>query len=272
MRGVSTVVDVTIFLLVVSVAVATLAVPPAREAPARADETANRLGRTTANGTFHAADDEWTGPEWRVSGTHAGLLGRAALADRRLDGRRLAPTSGQFLAAATARTERALDWSRERTSVTAVWEPYPDAPLQGHVHVGTRPPAGADVSTATLSVSVPVGSCRGVALSAAPEGYEGVARATANCLLDATLPARAGSVPDAGTAAGRVTRRQISAYEAALGLGSERSGFDARRRRIESALAARLASDLRERYESPRAAAAAVRTGTVRVVVREWDP
>lgn len=258
MRAVSTVVDATVFLLLVSAAVAALAVQPTPEPANGADETATALARTTANVSFTVADAR----DRRVSGTHAALLARAALGNLRLDGHRLAPASGDFRAAVRNETRRALAWSSERTSVTAVWEPYRDAPVWGRIRVGTAPPPGADVAVATLRAPVPVEDCR----RGTEESYEAVARTVADCLLDATLGADAAVMPDPSSRAGRAVLGRLQAYEAALGVRADGAGG-----RVESALAARLVAHMRERFESPAAAAAAVRTGTARIVIREWE-
>ncbi|ESS07596.1 MAG: hypothetical protein A07HB70_00137, partial [uncultured archaeon A07HB70] len=46
---------------------------------------------------------------------------------------------------------------------------------------------------------------------------------------------------------------------------------DAANRRLAAALAARFERDMAARFESPGAAAAAVRVGEVRIVVRRWS-
>lgn len=269
MRGVSTVVDAAVFLLLVSAAVAALAVPPTPESVDGADETANALARTTANVTYRMAP---AAPTRRASGTHAGLLGRAAFADLRLDGHALAPGSGEFRAAVGNETRRVLAWARERASVTATWEPYAGAPVEGRVRVGSEPPPGADVATATLRVPAPVGACGDAASDAPDDGFQGVASAVAGCLLEATLPRDGAAAVDPSSAAGRARRRRLAAYEDALAVRQDGGGSGTRRSRITSALAARLAADMRDHFESPAAAAEAVRTGTVRLVVREWEP
>lgn len=266
MRAVSTVVDVTVFLLLVSAALVALASPPPSNGVGSAAETATALGRTTTNVTYRF-DPIHDARARRAAGTHAGLLGRAALANLQLDGRTLAPGSRTFGAAVRAETGRTLDWAAERTSVTASWRPYAGAPLVGRMHVGVRPPTGADVATATLRVPVPVGACESAAGDAAGDGYDAVAAVIAECVLDATLhPTAVTADPASGTR--RVADRRADAYAKALSV--DRGDADDRRRHIASALAGRLAADMRARFPSPAAAADAVSTGTARVVVREW--
>ncbi len=273
MRGVSTVVDVTIFLLLVSVAIVALTVPHQPGPDGRADETANALARATANVTFQLspAGDSPAGPTRRVAGTHAGLLARAALANLHVDGHGVAPESGAFVAAVRNDTTRSIAWATERTAVTAVWQPYQGAPVRGRLHVGARPPAGVDVTTATLHVTTPVDACRRVNRTTSAEGYDAVGRAVAACLLDTTLPTSEVATPGPSSAAGVASQGRLAAYEAALDIRSTNESIEGRRARIVSTLAHRLATDMRDRFDTPAAAAAAVRTGTSRVVVREWD-
>lgn len=272
MRAVSTVVDVTVCLLLVSAAVAALAVPAVRGPTVDASQSADALGRTTTNVTFRVDAAGSAGPIHRVSGTHAGLLGRAALSNLHLDGQGLAPGAAEFQTAVENVTERALAWSGTRTSVTATWSPYPGAPLAGRVHVGARPPTGVDVATATVRVPVPVDDHGTELDSAASEGYAAIGRIVAGNVLDLALPRDGIRTPDRASHSGRVTRRRLQVYEEALGVDTADGGVETRVARVESALAERLTADLRARFESPPAAAAAIRLGTARVVVREWEP
>lgn len=271
MRAVSTVLDVTVFLLVVSVAVAALALPGADVPAGRAGEAADTLATTTANATYRLAPAGLpAGPNRTVSGTNAGLLGRAALANLRLDDRVLAPAAGPFRAAVRSATNRSLDWSGARAGVVAVWRPYPGAPLAGRFAVGPVPPRGVDVSTATLSVPVPV---EGIdAETAAAGGYDALGRAVADAVLDATLPRDATALPDPGSPSGRAARNRLAAYAAALDVDGGSDGYASRRARVASALADRLSADMRERFDSPDAAADAVRTDVARIVLGEWEP
>lgn len=271
MRAVSTVVDVTVCLLLVSAAVAALAVPAVQVPAAGADETADALAKTTANVSVQTEAGGRAGHRRRVSGTHAGLLGRAALANLRLDGRPLTRTADEFRAAVANETARVLAWSPQRTSVTAVWEPYGGAPLSGQIRVGSRPPRGVDVSTATLGVPVPVEDCSANASSAADD-YDPVGRVVARCVVDVTLPRDAIEMPDPSSPAGNASRRRLRAYEGVLRSNGSEGDVETRVARVEAALAERLTADMRERFESPATAAAAVRTGTVRIVVRAWEP
>ena len=272
MRGVSTVLDVSVFLLLVSVGVATLAVPAADPPNATADETAETLATTTANVSYVpvGADGEAREPSRTAAGTHAELLGRGALTDLELDGTALAPTTGGFRAAVGEETATVLAWSSDRTSVVATWAPYPEAPLRGRFAVGERPPETVDVSTATLTVPVPVESVA-AREAAAEDGYRGVAHAIADSLLATTLGPEDATLPDPGSPARRDWQRRMRAYAGALDVAEPADGWAAGRPAIERALVERLTADLRDRYSSPAAAAAEVRAGQVQIVVREWS-
>lgn len=265
-RGISTVLDVTLCLLLIAAAVATLTVPESQPPDSSADETAEQLATATANVTDAVPTDDAT--RRLVAGTQAELLGRAAVANLSLDGDPLAPTTASFRAAVRDRVRRTVAWSSRATSVTARWAPYPDAPLRGQVVVGPEPPPGVSVGTARLSVPVPLRA--GLEVDARDlRTYRAVARSVSESVLDTTLP-------DAVDGAGPLTARDLRrrrAIEAALGMGE--SGTQARHRdrsRLRRRLTDRLAADMRERFDSPEAAASALRTGTVEIVVREWSP
>jgi len=266
-RGISTVLDVTLCLLLIAAAVATLTVPGSQPPESAADETAEQLATATANVTDAVPTDD--AKSRLVAGTQAELLGRAALTNLSLDGDPLAPTTAPFRAAVRDRVRRTLAWSSRPTSVTARWAPYPGAPLRGQVVVGPEPPPGVSVGTARLSVPVPLRA--GLEVDARdPRSYRAVARSVSVAVIDATLP----GAPGAG--AGRMTtreRRRRRAIGAALGM-REPSTTDRHRNRsrLRRRLTDRLATDVRGRFDSPEAAASALRTGTVEIVVREWSP
>jgi len=256
MRAVSTAADVTLCLLLVAVAVATLTVPSPSVPTSTADATAEQLATTTANVTETVAGPRGRPSERRVSGTVASLLARATLANLTLDGHHLAPTTVAYRRGVRRKVGRLLDWAPARTSISARWRPYSGAPLVGRMSVGPAPPAGVSVGTARLSVPVPI--------EPVPEGADGdfddLSRAVSEAVLDVTLP-------DAGGDADRRVARRLESYARALGADADTS-----RARIRHRLAARLERDMRRRFDRPRDAAAALRTGSATVVVREWEP
>lgn len=275
MRAVSTVLDVSLFLLLVSAAVATLAVPAADPPSATADRTAETLAATTTNVTYpvpaaSSPDDRTV----TATGTDAALLGRGAVANLTLAGESVAPGSAPFRRAVRNRTEAALAWSPGRTAVVALWEPYPGAPLRGRLTAGADVPPGVEVSTATATVPASIPSVGHAATEGAEDGYRGVADPIAAAVVETTVAAD--GVGGTGPGAVAIRDGRLRAYTDALGIrtvGLETGGGRAATaENVERRLAEHLAADMRDRFDSPGAAADAVRTGTVRVVVREWSP
>jgi hypothetical protein len=248
-RAVSTVVDLTVCLLLISAAVGTLLISDPPSIDGTADDTAEQLAATTTNVT-----ETGGAATRRAYGTHAELLSRAAVANLTLAGQPVGPTTEAFRVAVRARVERVLDRAPVRTAVTARFQPYPDAPLEGRVTVGPAPPERATVSTARLSVPLPVRN----EWTGSADSFDGLARALSEVILRHTLPGTARSGP--GSARPETRTR---AYDRALG-GSSAA---ARRR----ALADLLSRDLGDRFATPEAAAEVLRPDVVRVVVREWE-
>lgn len=293
MRAVSTVVDATVFLLLLGGAVATVvtgtggvAEPPGSPAA----EHAELLSTTTATVTYSlapavgrtdgtASTDETDGRSFdrRAHGTLASHLATAAVGTAALDRRPLSGRGADFRRTVADTVRSRLSRPRVRSAVTAVWEPYPDAPLGGTVRVGDRPPADADVHAATLDPGSGLPASRDRAGRAARRaGYAGVARVVAGAVVRGLFPPNAtrlalrGDYPVDALAAHRY-RRAAEAFGApAPDVREERVG------RINDdlagALADRLERDLRSRYQTPEAAAAAVEVGSVRVTVRTWSP
>lgn len=275
MRATSTVVDATVFLLLVSVAVATLAVP-AQDAPATdADDVAETLASTTTSVSYdHGIAGRQTARS--ATGTHAGLLGRAALGNLTLDGASLTPGSGDFERAVRNATATVLDRKQAATQVEVRWSPYPGAPLRGSVTIGQDPPPGVDVSVATVTVPVPVADVSEAAVNASDDGYRQVANLVASSVVAVTLPRDEVERGVPGSAARRTARVRRSAFADALDTEAVVTSMDGElanpKDRLQAALAARLAADMRERFDSPSAAARALQTGHARLVVREWEP
>jgi hypothetical protein len=241
-RAISTAVDAVVFLLLVSAAVSVLAVPSERPARLHADDTAALLATSTAT-VSHTPPGAERGR--RASGTYAGLLARAAVADARLDGRRLTPQTG-FVRGVRDRTAAVIG---PRTQVSARWAPYEGAPLAGQVTVGPDPPPAADlhVETVRVPVHVPVGV-------GSRDSPEVAADALAGALDDRLLPADPTVLPRPGDrrAALRHRRRALA--------GGDRSG-------ARAALRRRFVTDFRT---DGVPASEAVTAGTATVVVRRW--
>ena len=139
----STVLDVTVCLLLVGVAVVTLAtaVPGAGDepsAPDGGDAAAAELGTVTASVSSDGATRH---------DTLAGHLARAAVANTTVGGEPVAATGYPDAAAEAVRNR-----SGDRTHVTARWRPLGDASVSGTVTAGRPPPRTADVSVTTFTV------------------------------------------------------------------------------------------------------------------------
>jgi hypothetical protein len=273
MRAISSVVDVAVFLLLVSAAIATLTlVPDSDPGPVEVDERADLLASTTA-------DVEYTleGADREAHGTVAALLARAAVANASLDGRSLSRGHERFVGEAEAATRRTLG-PANRTQVLVRWVPYRGAPLRGTVRVGADPPAGRDVTVATLSVPAPTSPRRERAARRAREdGFRGVASVAARGTVDALLPESRATLPSARVSpAATVSSHRFRALAGATGATVEgplsRENVSAANARVVDGLAARFEADMRERFDTPEAAAAAVRVGTVRITLRRWEP
>ena len=155
MRGVSTVLDVSLCLLFVAASTMTLVgTPLAGEsnsgvAPDTADEAAEVLTTTTASVTYEAGERNRTAHD-----TLAGLLAAAVPGD--------ASTASalEFRRAVTDRVSRALRGFDAAVQVIADATPTLDADStpnsdsarDGHLVVGAQPPPTADVHAARVSV------------------------------------------------------------------------------------------------------------------------
>lgn len=259
-RGVSTVLDVAVCMMLVGAAVATLAMaPPTDESSEQpdADRTASRLATVTApvgtpdHGTAHD--------------TIAGHLATATLANATISSDPLLKTT--FPESVRNETANVTDG---RVFVTATWSTYPGSPLAGEVTVGSEPPSSAETATTVLEVD------SGVARPKDGDSFEAIAADLAAAYLRWLFPpARTGvSLRDGRTAQATVERYRTNAE--ALDENVEDSIADAEVHRANAELAGELADrlqeDLQHRYESPSAAADDVTIDRVEIVVRRWEP
>lgn len=290
----SALLDAALCLLFVSAAVTTVTTVEPREPDSgRAADALGVVAATTVTVAYTPADP--TGANGsddgvdarRAHGTVAELLARAAVVDASdaTAAERRRPTG--FV----ERVERAAAGTvGSRVHVVAVWEPYPGAHVAGRAVAGTRPPADAAVSAATMTV--PSRFPEAIAAPQAGDGgpnaaessprvddFDGVADAVASAVVAGWFP------PDAvgetlragGPSADRVRRRyrlQADAYdvdatrvEAALDRGAPTRA----NRVLAGAVADRVERDLRLRFDSPATATRTVDTGRVTVTVRTWS-
>ena len=293
MRGVSTVVDATLFLLVLGVAVATIvAVPMVTEDDAtdHADAIAEHLATGTERVDYSLAPAARAldgdpprairdGPPFSRSahGTLASLLGDAAVATVTVEERPISRDGGAFERAVVNATEQRVLRRNYSVGVRAVWTPYPGSPVEGRVHAGGRPPATADVNAATVSVDAPIPASRDAAVTAAREaGFEGVADAVSNAIVEGLFPpnrtslALRGDYPVDALVANRYAQAS-AAVGGALERPSPQADVAAENEELASDLGDLLERDLRGQYSTPLAAARNVSTGTVTITVRTWS-
>lgn len=291
MRAVSTVLDVSLFLLLVGAAAATLVMVPHEVPPAEgdpADETVELLATSTAQvqytiepGLDHErarADGERAlDPYHRTTqDSVANLLGVAAVSTAELDGERLMGHGVAFERRVQNVTESRITRENVSTAVHTRWEPYPDAPLSGTVTAGERPPPAVDVHAATVTVDSGMANVSAEAHRAADNrGYAGVATVLADATIEGYLPfdeirmAAYGGYPSDD-----LLQARFEGMEHALEPDSpnydDGDGTEALET-LEDALADRYEADLRERYDDPAAAAADVDVDRATVTVRTWS-
>lgn len=270
MRAISTVLDVVVFLLLLSAAVGVLSQAPAGEPnPVEGDDTATMLATTTADIRYSLA-----GAERHAHGTVATLLGRGAVANVSIDGH-----SVRSVSTYRAQLERVIIDSTpaaNRTQMVARWVPYRGAPVSGEIAVGATPPPGADVSATRLSVPGPDTPITPSMGQISEDGYRGVAAAAAREVTSTLLPgtgvdASVGRNSTTATTSGRRFRSFASAVDVSVDAPLAAGDVSTARRRVAAALTDRFERDMRDRFDSPHRAAQSLRTGTVDVVVRRWE-
>lgn len=263
-RGVSTVLDVSVCLLLVGAAMTTLAVGVPEdgrnsggETAVDADATTQRLSTVTAG--IEAPKDR------TVHGPLADHLARSAVASASLHGRTLSKhTYPEAVAAETVATTDA------RVTVTVRWEPYPDAPLRGRTTARDDPPPDADVAVTRSVVATGID-----APPTAPDSFAELARALAVEFVDWHFPPERTRATLVDGRTGPTTSDRYRTMADPLDATVEDALTDADTRRandrLAAALAAHLEADLRSRYDTPRAAAAASTPNRAVIVVRRWD-
>lgn len=259
-RGVSTVLDVAVCLLLVGVAMATLAAtPPTATADAPDADGPAQVVATSTTGIAVGGDTR--------DSTLADHLATAAVSAATVEDRRLVETSyPEAVENATAATVG------RRTHVTATWKPYEQAPVRGRVTAGNAPPDGADVAATTLTVysgATPPGGddtgsleTLGRALADAVVTWLFPQARTRAALLDPrTAPATAQRYHDAANA--------IGVHDDSAVAGTD---VDAANDALAAELGARFEADLEARYRSREAAGPTVTVHEVEIIVRRWSP
>ncbi|MGB9952543.1 MULTISPECIES: hypothetical protein [unclassified Haloarcula] len=285
----SAVADVTVFLLLVGAAAGTLVSGVSVEKPAAttspAADHASTLATSTASveydllvppSEYGRPPDHATRRQRTSHGTVAGLLGEAAMSGVTVDGERVSSAGTDFESRVAAVTRDRLHSRGHRTSVCVTWTPYPGAPVRGEYRVGDRPPDTVDVRAATVTVPSGMENVSEPAREAADTGgYDGVSTVVARSVVDGLFPpaqsryALRGDYPSAVLMAARYERM---AGLTGTSVAVERQSTVEMNRDLTPALATRLRTDMRSRYDSPADAARAVRVSRVRVTVRTWSP
>jgi len=287
-RAMSAVADVTVFLLLVGAAAAAVTSGVGVDRPVAtnpAAEQATTLATSTASVEYElvvAAPEHRKPPDnatlrQRTShGTVAELLGEAAMSGVTVNGERLSDAGTDFESRVAATTRDRLHSRGPKTSVRGTWSPYPDAPIESAYRVGDRPPDTVDVRAATVTVPSGMENVSEPAREAAKtNGYDGVATVVARSVVDGLFPpaqsryALRGDYPSDVLMGARYERMaDLTGTTVAV----ERQSPTEMNRELTAALAARLRTDMRSRYDSPEDAASAVQTSRARVTVRTWSP
>lgn len=291
MRAVSTVLDVSLFLLLVGAAATTLVWMPAEtsvESDDPADETAELLATSTADVTYTIepgldleesvtdGDVPFDPYERTVQDSVANLLGAAAVATAEFDGEPLMHHGDAFERRVVAETQSRVRQEDVTTAVRARWTPYPASPLSGTVRAGERPPPGVDVHAATVTVDSDMQNVTAEAWRAANEdGFAGLADVLANATIEGYLPHKGAQVSLRGGYPSRpLTVQRYWQVASALEYGADTQREPETvppRADLEDRLADRFEADLRDRYGDPTTAAAAVRIDRVTITVRTWS-
>ncbi|QLH81539.1 DUF7284 family protein [Halosimplex pelagicum] len=213
-RAISTVVDVTFALLLVSASIAILAVELTDDEPAhdpiQADRTAETLAAATrtveytldpVRGESHFSDDGYD-YERSTHGTLTGLLADAAVTNAQFpdgsdsdpydpDGLAHLTRAGEdFATAVDGAVREALTSAGGDAHVVAVWTPYDDSAIRGRMEAGADLPPGGDTSTATLTVpsKMPAPDEADVERAFRVDGYSGVSELIAGAIVEGYFP------------------------------------------------------------------------------------
>lgn len=282
-RGSSAALDTVVFVVLIGAAVTVLGTAtPTEPATGRtAEETGDVLASATTTVNFSRSArvrGRAVSVDRRAHGTYAELIAAATVADPARTGDGLTDTGGSLTEEVREATRRVLGARAVNVQVTAVWRPYPGADLSGTTAVGGPPPRDASVAAAAVTVPSGFPNATARALAAADRGeYGAVAAAVSRAVVEGLFPH--GPTDDALHSEGPDRILIAHRYRhAADALGTDVTGairdgdVAAASRKLAAPLAAGMRRDLERRYDTPAAAARAVRVDRVRIVVRTWSP
>lgn len=268
-------------LLISAAAVTVTSIPqPAGEPEAdRADAVADTLAVETA-AVFYSlrpldGDQSDAGPEYdrTAHGTLASLLASAAVRTVHVRGEPLTTTNDGFAASIRETVRSRLP---ARVQLVVEFRPYPGAHLGRKLTVGPTPPATADVHAATIRAASGVSPVENPASIAQTDGFDGLGNAVAASLVEGLFPpakgrlALAGDSPVDRLVAHRYARAS-DRYDVETQAAIEHGETATANSQLATAMAERVTAELRTEFDSPTAAAASLRLGTVTIDVRTWS-
>ncbi|MFC7141677.1 hypothetical protein ACFQMA_17795 [Halosimplex aquaticum] len=205
-RAISTVVDVTFALLLVSASIAVLAIhitdDDAERDTLESEQTAQTLSATTLRVEYSLQpvvdDPDYSGPSspssselMRAShGPVTDLLAAAAITRVRVADDRVSQAGEDYLRKMQGNVRDILTSADAKAHVVAVWRPYEGSAIQGRAEAGPAPPQGTDLRTVTLTVDsrIPSVSDGEIESRWATGDYGGVARLLADAIVRGYFP------------------------------------------------------------------------------------
>ncbi|WP_327051425.1 DUF7284 family protein [Halomicrococcus gelatinilyticus] len=291
MRGISTAVDATLCLLLVSAAALVLV-----SADAPAERSGNPAAAVAETLTTSTAEVNYTlsvtgrggvslpdGPRTYSRAAHdtlTGLAAACATGDVSVNGSDVTDRNDDF-ERALEREFRSLSGGTgtagRQVQVVARWEPYPDAPVAGGCTLGPSPPPEADVHAAVVDVPSGIAPVRRTARPVVGwQTYDRVADAVARRIVRGLFPPERlrASLQHRRTAPLTSVRFRRFAALTDANPGDELASDDlaGARHELAAGLSATLEPRLGEQYASPDQAARATAADRVEVVVRVWSP
>lgn len=295
-RGVSTTLDVSIALILLAAAIATVTgIAPTSGGPPpgdSADETAEVVATSTASVNYtlqygvrpgDRAAMDGSGRNERADrvaeGTIAGLLAEAAVGNVVVDGVQVSHAVDDFERGVANATAPVVAVTESGVQIRSLWRPYPGAPVNGSYAVGTSPPPDADVYAATLTLPSGMPRARDRAIRASDDrGFEGVADVTATATVAGLFPpARLSLAMRADYPVSALARDRYRHFGELLDTEVHPSGSMSEsevartNRRIAVILSDRFERDLEQTYNTPEAAARNVSVKSIRITVRTWS-